>query len=120
MLSVSITSVLGILKQHGPSKALLSCILDPQCVCVSICVCLCTAVQRLPLCNVFLESLCRSGGARVAPRPQRGQLSGSLPVAVNEAEEDVYVCFIPSCISTHAEKICSFLLLHIDRHLSLD
>lgn len=74
------------------------------CVCVSICVCLCTAVQRLPLCNVFLESRCRSGGARVKPRPQRGQLSGSLPVAVTESEKTVFFCQLFCPVHPHMQR----------------
>lgn len=105
VLSVSITSVPGILQRHSLSKALLSCILDPQCVCVCvICVCLCTAVQRLPLCNVFLESRCRSGGARVKPRPRRGQLSGSLPVAVTESEKTVFFCQLFCPVHPHMQR----------------
>lgn len=53
VLSVSITSVLGILKQHGPSKALLSCILDPQCVCVCPFVCVCALRSSVCLCAMY-------------------------------------------------------------------
>lgn len=49
------------------SKTLLLCFCSIESVCV--CVCLCTVAQLL--CSVFLESLCRSGGARAIPQPHR-------------------------------------------------
>ena len=85
---------------HGLLSCMHSSCWSHSRVCVCVCVHLCTAVRRLTLCNVFLESLCVEveGPGLLHSRTAASSdcfLEASL-VTWSEAEKRVYERFISS------------------------